>query len=194
MGGFLSKSDESPLKPRTPPYKQGFIHLDSTLYHPCHGPNGCGSKNRYQNGNLVSGHMHQNLLNPSCLTLSHPQMKPPAHPGTDLGTALAPWPDASASSSSALKWSGTWQNEKPTPPAVKPRESPEGMKKGGGFTGNQRPFARDVLDRQRVTSALHILIHALPRLRTPDLALGFRSPAPKTGNQRKPYLGLSFPF
>ena len=32
---------------------------------------GCGSKNRYQNGTLVSGNMHQNLRNPSCSILSH---------------------------------------------------------------------------------------------------------------------------
>ena len=36
--------------------------------------NGCGSKNRYQNGSLVSGNMGQNLRNPSCLILSHTQM------------------------------------------------------------------------------------------------------------------------
>ena len=32
---------------------------------------GCGSNDRYQNGTLVSGNMDQNLLNPSCLILSH---------------------------------------------------------------------------------------------------------------------------
>ena len=32
---------------------------------------GCGSKNRYQNGTLVSRNMDQNLRNPSCLILSH---------------------------------------------------------------------------------------------------------------------------
>ena len=32
---------------------------------------GCGSKNRYQNGTLVSGNMDQNLRNPSCLILIH---------------------------------------------------------------------------------------------------------------------------
>ena len=32
---------------------------------------GCGSKNRYQNGILVSGNMAQNLHNFSCLILSH---------------------------------------------------------------------------------------------------------------------------
>ena len=32
---------------------------------------GCGSKNRYQNGTLVSGNMDQNLHNPSCLILTH---------------------------------------------------------------------------------------------------------------------------
>ena len=32
---------------------------------------GCGSKNWYQNGTLVSGNMDQNLRNPSCLILSH---------------------------------------------------------------------------------------------------------------------------
>ena len=31
----------------------------------------CGSRNRYQNGTLVSGNMNQNLRNPSCLILSH---------------------------------------------------------------------------------------------------------------------------
>ena len=36
--------------------------------------NGCGSKNRYQNGTLVSGNMDQNPRNPSCLFLSHSQM------------------------------------------------------------------------------------------------------------------------
>ena len=34
---------------------------------------GCGSKNRCQNGTLVSGNMDQNLRNPSCLFLSHSQ-------------------------------------------------------------------------------------------------------------------------
>ena len=32
---------------------------------------GCGSKNRYHNGTLVSGNMDQNLRNSSCLILSH---------------------------------------------------------------------------------------------------------------------------
>ena len=32
---------------------------------------GCGSKNRYQNGTLVSGNMDQNLRNSSCLIMSH---------------------------------------------------------------------------------------------------------------------------
>ena len=32
---------------------------------------GCGSKNRYQNGTLVSGNMDQTLRNPSCLILSN---------------------------------------------------------------------------------------------------------------------------
>ena len=32
---------------------------------------GCGSKNRYQNGTLVSGNMDQNLRNPSCFISSH---------------------------------------------------------------------------------------------------------------------------
>ena len=36
--------------------------------------NGCGSKNRYQNGTLVSGNMDQHLRNPCCLILSHTQM------------------------------------------------------------------------------------------------------------------------
>ena len=36
--------------------------------------NGCGSKNRYQNGTLVSGNMDQNLRTPSCLILSHTQI------------------------------------------------------------------------------------------------------------------------
>ena len=35
------------------------------------GPFGCGSKNRYQNGTLVSGNMDQTLSNPPCLILSH---------------------------------------------------------------------------------------------------------------------------
>ena len=35
---------------------------------------GCGSKNRYQNGTLVSGNMDQHLRNPSCLILSHTPM------------------------------------------------------------------------------------------------------------------------
>ena len=37
-------------------------------------PYGCGSKNRYQNGTLVSGNMDQNLRSPSCLILSHTHM------------------------------------------------------------------------------------------------------------------------
>ena len=32
---------------------------------------GCGSNNRYQNGNLVSANMDQDLRNPACLILSH---------------------------------------------------------------------------------------------------------------------------
>ena len=35
---------------------------------------GCGSKNRYQNGTLVSGVMEQNLRNPPWLILSHAQV------------------------------------------------------------------------------------------------------------------------
>ena len=35
---------------------------------------GCGSKNRYQNGTLVSGNMDQNLPTPSRLILSHTQL------------------------------------------------------------------------------------------------------------------------
>ena len=37
----------------------------------CGFPYGCGSKNRYQNGTLLSGNMDQNPRNPSCLILSH---------------------------------------------------------------------------------------------------------------------------
>ena len=37
---------------------------------------GCGSKNRYQNGTLVSGNMDQNLRNPSCSILSHTHIAP----------------------------------------------------------------------------------------------------------------------
>ena len=33
--------------------------------------NGCGSKNGYQHGTLVSEHMDQNLCNPSWFILSH---------------------------------------------------------------------------------------------------------------------------
>ena len=36
--------------------------------------NGYGSKNRYQNGTVVSGNIDQNLRNPSSLILSHCQM------------------------------------------------------------------------------------------------------------------------
>ena len=41
---------------------------------------GGGSKNRYQNGTLVSGNMDQNLRNPFCLILSHIRMGPPGPP------------------------------------------------------------------------------------------------------------------
>ena len=37
-------------------------------------PNGYGSKNRYQNGTLISGNMDQHLRNPSSLILSHCQI------------------------------------------------------------------------------------------------------------------------
>ena len=37
-------------------------------------PYGSGSKNRYQNGTLVSGNMDQNLRTPPCLILSHSHM------------------------------------------------------------------------------------------------------------------------
>ena len=37
---------------------------------------GCGSKNRYQNGTLVSGNMNQNLRDPSFFILSHTHMDP----------------------------------------------------------------------------------------------------------------------
>ena len=35
---------------------------------------GCGSRNRCQNGTLVSGNMDQNLRNPPCVILSHTHM------------------------------------------------------------------------------------------------------------------------
>ena len=35
---------------------------------------GCGSKNWYQNGTLVSGNMDQSLRNPSCFILSHTRL------------------------------------------------------------------------------------------------------------------------
>ena len=44
-----------------------WVCLGLTTGNPC----GCGSKNRYQNGTLVSGNMDQNLPNPFCLILSH---------------------------------------------------------------------------------------------------------------------------
>ena len=37
--------------------------------------NGSGSKNRYQNGTLLSGNRDQHLRNPSCLILSRTQME-----------------------------------------------------------------------------------------------------------------------
>ena len=49
-------------------------HWGSAMFghtHAC----GCGSKNRYLNGTLVSGHIDQNLRNPSCLILSHTHVK-----------------------------------------------------------------------------------------------------------------------
>ena len=46
--------------------------------------NGCGSKNRYQNGTLVSGNMDQNPHNPSCLILSHSQIPKARKPTWDL--------------------------------------------------------------------------------------------------------------
>ena len=71
---------------------------------------GCGSKNRYQNGTLVSGNTDQNLGDPSCLILSHTQLnrqapqrlrKPsPKHPVT---TTL---PSAAGSTSSQSSWAG----------------------------------------------------------------------------------------
>ena len=36
---------------------------------------GCGSKNRYQHGSLVSGNMDQNLRNPSCLIFCRTHVK-----------------------------------------------------------------------------------------------------------------------
>ena len=58
--------EQSPCDQNGPWKWQGFISRCETKY-PC----GCGSKNRYQNGTLVSGNMDQNLRNPSCLILSH---------------------------------------------------------------------------------------------------------------------------
>ena len=56
---------------------------------------GCGSKNRCQNGTLVSGHMDQNLRNPLLLNfLSHPLLGfPPIHRGTlpCAGPMLSQW-------------------------------------------------------------------------------------------------------
>ena len=46
---------------------------------------GCGSKNRYQNGTLVSGNMDQNLRNPYCFILSHTHMEPTASTGPPGG-------------------------------------------------------------------------------------------------------------
>ena len=44
----------------------------------CHlGTCGCGSKNRYQNGTLLSGNMDQNPRNPSSLILSHSHVLEP---------------------------------------------------------------------------------------------------------------------
>ena len=61
-----------------------------SLQHNKHKPNGCGSKNRYQNGTLVSGNMDQNLRNPSCLILSHIQMPTPQLQKGALQTGLGP--------------------------------------------------------------------------------------------------------
>ena len=50
---------------------------------------GCGSKNRYQDGTLVSGNMDQNLHNPSSLILSHAHMHPKLARGMDCGPKSA---------------------------------------------------------------------------------------------------------
>ena len=56
--------------------------------------NGCGSKNRYQNGTLVNGNMNQNPRNPSCSILSHTQMKrliQQVEKEVPSGSKRAPW-------------------------------------------------------------------------------------------------------
>ena len=61
--------------------------FEGRFFPPC----GCGSKNRYQNGTLVSGNMDQNLRKPSCLILSHTQvLGPEKPPGSETPTFPMP--------------------------------------------------------------------------------------------------------
>ena len=76
-----------PKFPRSPYQKRGSFKTYRNL---CLYPDGCGSKNRYQNGTLVIGNMGQNLRNPSCLILSHTQVSKPTKKNSTGGCSWLP--------------------------------------------------------------------------------------------------------
>ena len=78
---------------------------------------GCGSKNRYQNGTLVSGNMDQNPRNPSCLILSHSHFPLgfPLKPAKKIGALeIGGWlsPNVECLGKLGTQTGGLWQNRK----------------------------------------------------------------------------------
>ena len=94
---------------------QPFLH---TKPRSAWGTCGRGSKNRYQNGTLVSGNMDQNLRNPSCFILSHTHVYDPKF-----------------TSPSTLGSKSTWDRK--VRPAMEPRALAKPVFDASGFTGQR---------------------------------------------------------